>query len=121
MNGLPGVAPEPGYPPDSRYASTPKVVRTLRDGRRLAYLGRRVLPDAATTGTRPGAATGRPVTIGPLDRLDTLAATAYANSLLWWRIADANLALDPDDLLDTGRRIDIPDAFGDGYFPGAPR
>lgn len=91
----------PGYPANSRYAGVPTVTRTLADGRTVTFLRARIVP-------RPEAlATMSEHTVGPHDRLDTLAATYYGDSELWWRIADANAAVDPDDLLAAGTRIRI--------------
>lgn len=44
------------------------------------------------------------------DRLDGLAATALGASTAWWRIADANTALDPLRLERTGTIIGVPGA-----------
>ncbi|MEA2689030.1 MAG: hypothetical protein QOD51_1637 [Candidatus Eremiobacteraeota bacterium] len=41
-------------------------------------------------------------------RLDTLAYVYYTNPEKSWLIADANTAMDPEDLLELGRRIAIP-------------
>lgn len=47
------------------------------------------------------------------DRPDTLAARAFGDAELYWRIADANAVTDPSDLTDTvGARIGIPAAPG---------
>ena len=51
------------------------------------------------------------------DRLDTLAAQYYGDSQLWWRIADANDADDPDELLVLGRRIRITHPEGIAGVP----
>lgn len=98
--------PEPGYPPDSRYAATPRVTRRLRDGRVVTYLRRRLVPPP------PTGSLDAEHTVRPFDRLDTIAAATYANSRLWWRIADANRAIDPDELLEQGRRLVLPDTGG---------
>jgi hypothetical protein len=41
-------------------------------------------------------------------RLDVLAYTYYRNPEKSWLIADANTEMDPEDLLEPGRRIAIP-------------
>jgi hypothetical protein len=44
-----------------------------------------------------------------LDRPDLLGAKHLGDPLLYWRIADANAVVDPNELTDTlGRRVDIP-------------
>ena len=42
------------------------------------------------------------------ERLDLLAYRFYRNPEKFWLIADANTAMDPDDLLDPGRQLSIP-------------
>jgi hypothetical protein len=43
------------------------------------------------------------------DRPDLIAATYLGDALLYWRIADHNAVVDPNELTDTlGRRIAIP-------------
>jgi nucleoid-associated protein YgaU len=94
--------PEPGYPLNSRYAATGTVTRTLPDGRTVTFLARRIVP-----GTEESVIDSEHE-VEPLDRLDQLAATTWGDSRLWWRIADANGAVDPDDLLEPGNRLGMP-------------
>jgi len=42
------------------------------------------------------------------DRLDLLAFKFYGNPEKFWLIADANDEMDPEDLLEPGRRLRIP-------------
>ena len=42
------------------------------------------------------------------DRLDLLAARYFGDPLQYWRIADANPAPSPDELLEPGRVLIIP-------------
>jgi hypothetical protein len=42
------------------------------------------------------------------DRLDLLAHRYFGDPLQFWRIADANPALTPEDVLDPGAQITIP-------------
>jgi hypothetical protein len=110
---LPGIAgtAAPGYPPDSRYSQTGTITATLSDGRTVTYLRRRFIPDTDALQT----IIWHEVTA--VDRLDTLAATYYGDSQLWWMIADANGESDPDELLVPGRRIRITHPQG---FNGVP-
>lgn len=110
---LPGIAgtAAPGYPPDSRYAQTGTVTRTLPDGRTVTYLRRRFVPDTTALSTL----TWHEVTA--VDRLDLLAVQYYGDSQLWWMIADANGVSDPDELLVPGRLIRISHPQG---FAGVP-
>jgi nucleoid-associated protein YgaU len=102
------------YPPDSRYAGAETLTRLLPDGREVAYIRHRWVPSPG-----PDEAVLHEHVVRPNDRLDTLAAQYYGNSLLWWRIADANGAGNPDDLLVPGRRLRIPAPGGlGGGFPG---
>lgn len=56
--------------------------------------------------TRPP--TTRQHTARVSDRLDLLAAAYLGDPHLFWRIADANPALDLDRVVDPGRPLDIP-------------
>ena len=47
-------------------------------------------------------------TVVAVDRLDLLAHRYFGDPLQFWRIADANPALAPEDVLDPGARISIP-------------
>ena len=42
------------------------------------------------------------------ERLDLLAFKFYRNPEKFWLIADANTEMDPEDLLESGRRLLIP-------------
>lgn len=91
----------------SRYTGLEVATVVVEDGgggsREVRYLRRRPLPTAPTPlawhRVRPG------------DRLDLLAARYLGDPAGAWRIADANLALDPDSLIDVhseGRVLVIP-------------
>jgi hypothetical protein len=47
-------------------------------------------------------------TVAAADRLDLLAERYLGDPFEFWRIADANPALAPEDILDPGARIAIP-------------
>jgi nucleoid-associated protein YgaU len=85
----------------SRYASLAGSVYTVTapDGRQEPVLPIRFLP--------PTPATVRH-TVQAGERLDLLAFRYYGNPQKFWLIADANDALDPEDLLEPGRTILIP-------------
>jgi nucleoid-associated protein YgaU len=100
LPGLGGTAPPPD-PANSRYAGAPVITRRLPDGRTVSYRGRRFVPPADRLATLLWHV------VEPGDRLDSLAARYYGDSLLWWRIADANDADDPDEMLVPGRRLRI--------------
>jgi hypothetical protein len=102
-----GVVPATSFPPNSRYAGIPVLKLDRGEGEPpIAYLGRRLLPDA----TRLALLSEHSVVQG--DRLDLLAARLIGDPELWWRIADANPELDPAELVaHIGRwlRITLPD------------
>jgi hypothetical protein len=81
----------------SRYDRAETATVTVDDGtggvREVAFLLTRVPPDPAAV---IPLAWHRVV---PGDRLDLLAARYLGDPAAAWRIADANLALDPDDLV----------------------
>lgn len=95
------------FPANSRYAECELLATTLPDGREVRYFERRLLPDpGGFTVTRR-----REVVDG--DRLDAIAAVEIGDPELWWRIADANAAMNPPDLLrPLGRRLAITMPFG---------
>ncbi|KUG57435.1 hypothetical protein AVL62_13505 [Serinicoccus chungangensis] len=86
---------------------------TQADGtrRRVRYYRRRQLPDPRDLTTL---ATH---TVAPRDRLDLVSHAYTADALGGWRLADANAALDPDDLVGdeavgTDLRIPTPGVGG---------
>lgn len=86
----------------SRYFTIETVRRTGADGREVSYKRRRLLP-------RPEDAQELarwPVQAG--DRFDLIAARTLGDSQAFWRIADANRAMDPVELEAPGRRLLIP-------------
>lgn len=88
--------------PSSRYYNLPIKTRTLPDGRIVTFLTRRfpLDPDQMRT-----LAEHR---VTDSDRLDRLAATYLGDPTLFWLICDANLALDPDEVLaEVGVRVAI--------------
>jgi hypothetical protein len=106
-----GVIPSASFPQNSRYAGTATQTYTFADGRTVAYLARRLVPDPSLF-----AAIGQ-VPVRKNDRLDLIASTYLGDPILFWRIADANGAVRPADLLQTeGRilRITLPQAVSGG-------
>jgi hypothetical protein len=93
------------FQPTSRYYSLETVTITAADGRVVAYKRRRFLPQSETL---PLLAE---VTITQGDRLDLITARTLGDSEQFWRVCDANQALDPFDLtseLGSTLRIPIP-------------
>ncbi len=84
----------------SRYERVPQAVYTAPDGRGIAYVLLRLTPETRITAAHA-------VVEG--DRLDVLAGRYFGDPEQFWRIADANVALRPDDLTAVPRsRIMIP-------------
>lgn len=96
--------------PNSRYARTDIATLVAPDGTRINYLRRRFIasPTAFATVGEHVVADG--------DRLDAIAARHLDDPDGFWRLCDANAALDPDELLVLGRRLRITLPQG---LPGA--
>ncbi|MEJ8822316.1 LysM domain-containing protein [Variovorax humicola] len=89
----------------SRYANLPVLTRIDATGRMTSYFSRRMLPQGNDMPLLVG------VTVTQGDRLDLIAARTLGDPEQYWRICDANNALDPFDLTATlGRvlRIAVP-------------
>jgi hypothetical protein len=99
----------------SRYDDVPTAtleVSSAAGNRRLVSYYRRRFPPEPSPLTTPVTHT-----VVPGDRLDLLSFRLTGDALGFWRICDANAALDPDDLVDAeaaGTQIVVP-------LPGAPR
>ncbi|WP_194825060.1 LysM peptidoglycan-binding domain-containing protein [Nocardia sp. XZ_19_231] len=98
------------FPATSRYVTIPTATHDV-DGRTTRYLTRRFLPqpeELALLHTH---------TVAEGERLDNVTARYLGDPEQFWRIADANRALRPDDLLAVvGRELRITLPAG---FPGA--
>lgn len=89
----------------SRYESSAPLTYVSAGGASVTYLAPRILP-----ATSPGSATTA-VRSEEVHRLDVIANRTLRAPLLAWRIADANLTLDPFDLCATpGQVIVLPPA-----------
>jgi hypothetical protein len=91
----------------SRYRGLPLLARLDAEGREIVYVGRRWVPppDAFADVGRYQVRDG--------DRIDLVAAELLGDPQLYWRIADANAALAPADLLERiGRWLRITLAAG---------
>ncbi len=98
-----GAIPSTPFLPQSRYNGVALAVLQRRpDEPRVVYVRRRFVPapSALTLAARH--------VVSALDRPDLLGAKYLGDPLLYWRIADANAVVDPNELTDTlGRRVDI--------------
>jgi hypothetical protein len=87
----------------SRYAAVETATLRDADGRVVAYVRRRFLPQGA----------GLPllveVDVVQGDRLDLITARTLGDPEAFWRICDANNALDPAELVHVpGRHLRVP-------------
>ncbi len=104
------------FPPGSRYHNTETTTFTSPDGKEIIHLKRRFVPAPE----RFSLLQEHVVVEG--DRLDNITALYLSDPLQFWRICDANNAMNPPELTaETGRRLritlpegipEIPDAFG---------
>jgi len=83
----------------SRYAGLPVLTHTGPGGRTVSYFGRRILPAGSAMPLVMG------VTVTQGDRLDLIAARTFGDPEQYWRICDANDALDPFELTATIGRV----------------
>lgn len=90
------------FDPSSRYYHLGTAEHVTPGGDRLVYKRRRFLPQRAP---QPS---DRWVVVGAGDRLDTIAARMLGDPLQFWRIADASGAMDPFELSEPGRVLDVP-------------
>lgn len=106
---LQAAALEPAaFPPGSRYQGIAIAAWTAGDGRPVAYVRRRTLPQPDRF------VTVRLHTVVEADRLDNLAAIHLGDPQQYWRLCDANGAMRPDALIEViGRtlRITLPEGI----------
>ncbi len=99
------------FPITSRYHSTETATLDTVDGRTIVYLKRRFLPDPARF------ALLQEHTVSAGERPDHLAAQYLGDPEQFWRLADANGVMQPEELTDeVGAKVRITLAEG---IPGA--
>jgi hypothetical protein len=87
----------------SRYAAIATATLTTGDGGTVTYVRRRLLPPLDTLQTIAE------VTVNDPDRLDLITVRTVGAPEQFWRIADANVAMNPFDLTALpGERVRIP-------------
>ena len=96
------------FPPTSRYHTIETVILESPDGREIVYLKRRFVPapDRFTLLQEHQVEEG--------DRLDNISARYLNDPLQFWRICDANVAMNPSELTaEIGRwlRITFPEGI----------
>lgn len=100
------------FPPTSRYHNIDTARLTQADGTEVIYLKRRFVPsaDRLTLLQEHGVTQG--------DRLDNVTALYLGDPLQFWRVCDANNAMNPPELTtEVGRRLRITMPEG---IPGIP-
>jgi hypothetical protein len=93
------------FDPISRYAQVETVQLTLPDGRTVAYKRRRFLPQGRQLPLL------EEVTVVDGDRLDLISDRTLGNALLFWRVCDANDAMQPRQLTEESNqtlRVPMP-------------
>jgi hypothetical protein len=99
-----GAIPGSPFVAQSRYNGVPLALLQRRpDEPGQVYVKRRFIPAPSALAIAVRHA------VQSLDRPDLLGAKYLGDPLLYWRIADANAVVDPNELTDTpGRRVAIP-------------
>jgi hypothetical protein len=88
----------------SRYARVPTATVVLPDGREVTVARRRLVPPGASLRLLAE------VVVGPGERPDLLAARTLGDPTQFWRLADANDAMDPSELTAVpGRVVRVPE------------
>ena len=91
------------FSPTSRYYGIETAVLKTAEGKEIAYLRRRFLPQAEIVTVMAE----HLVTEG--ERLDNITARYLVDPEQFWRLCDANNAMRPDELTEViGRRLMIP-------------
>ena len=100
------------FPPTSRYYYVGTATRESPDGKTTVYLRRRFCPQPE----RLALLQEHVVELG--DRLDNVTARYLEDPEQFWRVADANRAMRPEELVErVGRRLRITLPEG---VPGVP-
>jgi hypothetical protein len=91
------------FAPGSRYENVPDALHVAPDGRELRYKLLRPIPAAPALAEH---------VVAQGDRLDLLAFRYFGDPEQFWRLCDANRALDPAELAEPGRRLVVPAVVG---------
>jgi hypothetical protein len=90
------------YPPTSRYYGVATAVLPAAEGSAIAYLKRRFLPQPEHL------ALIQEHSVAQGDRIDNLAHQYLGDAEQYWRLCDANGAMDPAELTKTiGRKLRV--------------
>jgi len=94
-------------PASSRYRDVDVATLSTAEGRTIAYLRRRFVPPSESFSLL------REHVVRAGERLDQVAATEIGDPEQFWRVADANGAMAPEELTDApGRRLRITHPAG---------
>ena len=96
---LAGAAKPNLFPPNSRYYGVNTSTLTTVDGKTVAFLQRRFIPAPEKFSLL------QEYSVVAGDRLDNLAAKFVGDPERFWQIADANLALRPEELTELVGKI----------------
>lgn len=87
----------------SRYYNLEVATLTRPDGRTVSYVRRRFLPQAEDLQLLAE------VAVAQGERIDLIAHRTLGDPLMFWRICDANNAMDPQELTEEpGRLLRVP-------------
>ena len=93
---------QPNFAANSRYADQETAEWKRSDGQTVLYIKRRFVPAPGNFSTL------HEHRVEENDRLDNIAAKYYSDPELYWRLSDANGAMNPRELISkTGRRLRI--------------
>ncbi len=91
------------FEPTSRYANLETATLATTDGRKVAYKRRRFLPRGKDLPLLVE------VTVTQSERLDLITARTLGDPEQFWRVCDANDAMNPVDLTsEIGRTLRVP-------------
>ena len=90
------------FDPDSRYHDLSDRTYRTAGGREILYKARRLLT------AEPPLPPPMWEEVAPGDRPDLLSYRATGDSLLFWRLCEANDAADPFELTEARRRVLVP-------------
>jgi len=91
------------FEPNSRYYNLKTSTFTTRDGEQVSFVRRQFLPRGEDLPLLTE------VIVSEGDRLDNLTARTLGDPEAFWRVADANNAMNPDDLTDLpGQTLKVP-------------
>jgi hypothetical protein len=88
-----GAVQQPSFDPDSRYYGLSVLDGSTAEGTPVRYVARRFVPDPG------GLSVVQTYRVRQGDRIDVVAASLLGRPLAYWQLCDANLAVEPDDVV----------------------